>query len=64
MSRPTSTFLDIGQIADDAFERFRQLADQGRDGDDLMPHGERWILHQVDDFDLIAAGQMLLADLL
>ncbi len=29
-----------------------------------MPYGKRRILHQVDDFDLIAAGQMLVADLL
>jgi hypothetical protein len=47
----------IGQVADDALERLRQLPDQGRNGNDLMPHGERRILHQVDDFNLKRPGR-------
>ena len=50
-------FFHVGQIADDALEWFRQLADQGRNGDDLMPLGQRWICHQIDDFDFVAASR-------
>src|SRR6202012_2194870 len=54
----------VGEVADDTFQRFRQLADQGRDGDNLVPRGLRRILHQVDDFYLVAARQVGVADLL
>ena len=64
MSRPTSTFSVVGQIADDALERFRQLADQRRDRDDLMPMASAgsFIRSMISIF--VAAGQMLLANLL
>src|SRR3569833_2702894 len=56
--------LDIRQITDDALERFGQMADQRRDGDDLVTLRQRRILHQINDRDRVTPRQMRLADLL
>jgi hypothetical protein len=57
-------FLGIGEIADDAAERRRQLLDQRRRRQNLVLLGQLRILQDVDDLELIAAGQIGFADAL
>lgn len=56
--------LGVGEVADDFPDRFRQLSNQGGDGQDLIAPGQLGIDQQVNQFDLILAGQMVFADLL
>jgi hypothetical protein len=53
----------IRKIADDPAKRVRQLSHQRWNGDDLVLLREARILQQVDDLDLVAAGEMLFAQL-
>ena len=52
----------VGQVADDLLHRRRQMADQRRHRDDLIAARQLRLLQQVDDFDAVAPGEMLLAD--
>src|SRR3979411_999369 len=56
--------LHVGQIADDLADRVGQLLHKGRDRHDLMVLRQPRIGKQIDDLDLVAAGQVFLADLL
>src|SRR5690606_22198944 len=53
--------LRVGKIADDAANRSRKLADQRRDGDNLVGPRKFRTLDQVDDIDLVAPRHMFLA---
>src|SRR5882724_8360070 len=52
----------LREVADDLARRRRELAHQGRDGEDLVASGERGVGHEVDDLDPVLARQMLVAD--
>ena len=52
----------VRQIADDALHRRRQAADQRRHRDNLNGPGQLRMLHQVDDLNPVASGEMLFAD--
>src|SRR5574340_341424 len=60
--QPDQRAFGIRKIADDLADRHRELAHQRRDGDDLVILGEARVLQQVDDLDLVAAGEVLVAD--
>ena len=52
------------EVADDLLDWFRQPSHERGYGQDLVALCELWILQEIDDLDLIAPPQMLLADLL
>ena len=55
--------LGVGQVADDFSKRQGSFPYNRRKGDNLVyPSGSR-ILYQIDDFDMVASGEMLFADL-
>jgi hypothetical protein len=56
--------LGVGQGADDLAGGRRPIPDERWHSDDLVRLGELGILHQIDDFDLIKAGQVFFAKLL
>src|SRR5262249_4879635 len=58
---PDQHTFGIRQIADDAPDRLRKLPDQCRDCDNLIALRKTWILHQVDDVDVVATRKMRLA---
>src|SRR6266850_838654 len=54
----------VRQVADDLLDRFRQPPHERGYGQDLVPASKLRILQEIDDLDLIAPLQVLLADLL
>jgi len=54
----------VREVADDLAQGIRQLAHERRDGNDLVILRKPRIHHQVDHFDVVPAGQMLLANAL
>jgi hypothetical protein len=59
---PDQHALGVRQGADDLADRLGEPADQRRDGDDLIGAGEGRLLEQVDHFDGVPSGEVLLAD--
>src|SRR5262249_6488048 len=59
--QPNEDPLLIGQIANQAAHGLGQLLDQGGRGDELRALGQFGLLVEVDDFQVVAAGQVLLA---
>ena len=55
-------FLGVGEVADDAPQRRRQLLDQRRRRQNLVLFGQLGMLDDVDDLELIAAGEIGLAE--
>lgn len=53
--------LGIGQIADDLAHRCGKFAHQGWDCQDLIALRQLRMFEQIDDLDLILAGQVLVA---
>src|SRR5262245_1649335 len=60
---PDQHLLGIRQVADDPLQWLGKVSDQGRDRDNLVPLRQRGIFHQVNHLDLVAAREMLLAEL-
>ena len=56
--------LGVGQVTDDLAEGRGQSADERRDGEDVVAPASDGLLDQIDDLDLVAPGQMLLAQVL
>ena len=56
--------LGVREVPDDPAHRLGQPPNQRRYGEDLIAGSELRVLDQVDDLDPVAAGQVLLADLL
>src|SRR5687768_9068040 len=54
--------LRVRQVADDLLDRLWQLAHQRRQRQDLIAARELRFLQQIDHFDPVFPGQMLLAD--
>src|SRR6185503_9058836 len=54
--------LAIRQVTDDPAHRQRQLLDERRRRDDLLTLREDRLLVDVDDFEIVAALEILLAD--
>ena len=54
--------LTIGQIANDLLDRMRQTAHERWDGDNLVAAGKPGVLEQIDDFQLVAAPEIVFAD--
>src|SRR5262245_61529774 len=54
----------VRQVPDEALQGGRELLDQRRHGDDLVVPGPVGLLEDVDHLELVAPGEMLLADLL
>ena len=52
----------IRQIADDLADRFGQFPHQGRDRQDLVAMRQLRVFQQVDHFNFIASGQVLLTN--
>jgi hypothetical protein len=59
---PQQHFVVIGQVPDHPPERRRQLLDQGRRGQDPVVLGQLRVLENVDDLELVAALELLLAE--
>ena len=55
--------LGVAHVADEPAQRQRQFLDQGRRGDDLLALGQHGLLVDVDHLQVVAALQVLLADL-
>src|ERR1044071_3149528 len=55
--------LGIGKIADEAAQRQRQLLDESRRGKNLLASRKRRVLIDVNDFQVVAAIEVTLADL-
>ena len=62
--QPDEHAFRVREVADDLLDRFRQPPHERRHGQDLVAARELRILQQIDDLDLVAPLQMLLADLL
>ncbi len=56
--------LEVGQVPDDLAQWRGEPAHERREGEDVVAAGQRRVLDQVDDLDLVLAGQMLLAQVL
>src|SRR4029434_6878314 len=54
--------LGVREIADDPAHRLGQTPHERRHREDLIARGELRVLGQIDDLDLVPAGQVLLAD--
>ena len=54
--------LGVRQIADDLLNGLGQSAHQRRHSENLVAAGELRVLQQVDHLDVIAPGEILLAD--
>src|SRR5687768_6734460 len=54
--------LLVGEIADQAAHRERQFFYQSGDGHDLLATGERWLLEDIDDLQVIFTVEVRLAD--
>jgi hypothetical protein len=52
----------VRQVADDLALRSRAAAHERGDREDVVAAGQRRALDQVDDLDLVAAREMLLAE--
>ena len=59
--QPDQHPFGVREVADDFLDRFRQPSHERRYGEDLVAARELWILQEIDDLDLIAAQQVLLA---
>ena len=59
--KPEEDFFSIGQVADKAAERKREIFDQGWGADDLFLPGAGGLLVNVHDFEGVPARQMLFA---
>ena len=53
--------LRIAEIPHDFADRLRQLSHQRRDGEDLIASRKLRVLHQIDDFDVVATGKVFFA---
>ena len=53
----------VGQVTDDSSTGQGLFPHDGRHGDDLVVPRDLRILQQIDDFDMVAAGEMCLTDL-
>ena len=62
--QPDEDAFRVREVADDLLDRFRQPPHERGHGQDLVAARELWILQEIDDLDLVAALQVLLADLL
>jgi hypothetical protein len=62
--QPDQDDLPIRQIADEPPQRRRQLLDECGHGEDLVVLGERRLLEDVDDLELIPPIEIFVADLL
>ena len=60
---PKQNALGLRHVADEPAKGQRQLLDQGRRGDDLLAYGQRRMLGDIHDLQLVASFQMLLANL-
>ena len=60
---PEQDAFGLRHVADEPAQRQRQLLDQGRRGDDLLAFGQRRVLGDVHDFQVVAPLQMFLANL-
>jgi hypothetical protein len=56
--------VNVGQVTDHLSGGRRSLPDDRWQGDGVLLSCESWILHQVDDFDLVASGKVRFTDLL
>ena len=56
--------LGVGQVTDDFANGRRPCSHDRRHGDDLVVNRDLRILHQIDDLDMVASGEMFFADLL
>src|SRR5580704_2278768 len=56
--------LGVGQVTDDLADRRRQFPHESWNGQNLIALRELRIFHQINDFDAVAAGEMLFAELL
>ena len=57
-------FLGVGEVADDAPQGRRQLLDQRGRRENLVLLGELRMCEDIDDLEVVAAGQIVLADAL
>ncbi len=55
-------FVGIGEGADDLADGRGQFSHEGRDGEDLVALGKLGMLHEIDDLDVVTAGEVLFAD--
>ena len=62
--QPDEHAFRVREVADDLLDRFGQPSHERGHGQDLVAARELRILQQIDDLDLVAPLQMLLADLL
>ena len=60
--QPHKNSLMIGQIANDFLDRMRQTAHERGDGENLVAAGKPGVLEQIDDFQLVAAPEIVFAD--
>ena len=62
--QPDEHAVRVREVADDLLDRFRQPSHERGHGQDLVAARELRVFQEIDDLDLVAAQQMLLADLL
>ena len=60
--QPHEHTVHIGEISNNLADRYRQVPDERRNREDLVPLGQLGILDQVDYFQLIFPVQMLSAN--
>ena len=60
--QPHEDALGVREIADDLLDRFRQLAHQRWDRQNLVAARELRVFQQIDNLDAVPAGQMLFAN--